>query len=503
MLQNTLTFVEKDKSFQNVASCDIDHSINLDDELVFAAEVDEELPNENWKILIVDDESEVHTATNIALTNFVFEKKSLAFINAYSANQAKELIQEHSDIAIIILDVIMETDNAGLEFVKYVREVIGNQLVRIILRTGQPGHVPEKEIIFNYDINDYKTKTELTMQKLYTTILTALRSYSLSQKLQLEIERCQQMEIALRESEQREREKAIALENSLNALQNAQLQLVQTEKMSSLGQLVAGIAHEINNPVNFIYGNILPMQEYIQQLIELLQTYELHYPNPVPEIVNQIEDIDLPFIISDLSKLISSMQLGSQRIRQIVLSLRNFSHLDENEMKPVDIHEGIDSTLMILQHRLKSKSERPDIEVIKEYGVLPLVTCYAGQLNQVFMNLLANAIDAIEERFCSQDCASDRLQIRIRTETTEGGLSKSDRPTSRVRISITDNGSGMTENVRSKIFDSFFTTKPMGKGTGIGLSISQQIVVEKHCGQLQCISSPLQGTKFTIEIPVN
>ncbi|MFN6558988.1 MAG: ATP-binding protein [Nostoc sp. ChiSLP01] len=492
MLQNTFNIIEKNL-FTNVASSNSDSSNNLDDELVFAAEIDDELPTESWKILIVDDESEVHTATNIALTNFVFEDKSLAFFNAYSASHAKQLIEENSDIAIILLDVIMETDNAGLEFVQYVREVLGNQLVRIILRTGQPGHVPEKEIIFNYDINDYKTKTELTSQKLYTTMLTALRSYSLSQRLQLEIERCQQIEMALRESECREREKAIALENSLKALQHTQLQLVQSEKMSSLGQLVAGIAHEINNPVNFIYGNLLPTQEYIYQLIELVKIYEFHYPNPAPQITDRIEEIDLPFVISDLAKLLSSMKLGADRIRQIVLSLRNFSRLDDTQKKPVNIHEGIDSTLMILQHRLKANSERAAIEVIKKYGALPLVTCYAGQLNQVFMNLLANAIDALEDVDCAQDCLTSQPQIIINTETVGGD---------RVTISIADNGVGMTENVRSRIFNSFFTTKPMGKGTGMGLSISQQIVAEKHGGQLECISSHCQGTKFIIEIPI-
>ncbi|MUG98943.1 response regulator [Scytonema sp. UIC 10036] len=502
MLQNNSNFMTNEQSLQTIASFEANNLLNLDDELVFAAEIDEELPTESWKILIVDDESEVHTATKIALTNFVFEKKFLTFINAYSASQAQQLIQEHSDIAIILLDVIMETDNSGLEFVKYVRETLGNSLVRIILRTGQPGHVPEKEIILTYDINDYKTKTELTTQKLYTTILTALRSYSLSHKLQLEIERCQKIETALRNSERREREKAIALETSLKELQNTQLQLVQSEKMSILGQIVAGIVHEINNPVNFIYSNLIYMREYIQQLIKLQEIYELHYPNSVSEIANKIEDLDLPFLISDLPKLLSSMQLGAQRIRQIVLSLRKFSRLYESEKKPVDIHEGIDSTLLILQHRLKANSERLGIEVIKEYGVLPLVTCYASQINQVFMNLLTNAIDAIEERIGSQGCVDYHPQIRIHTQTIKDGSSSNDSSTSRIRISIADNGSGMTENVRSKIFDSFFTTKPMGKGTGMGLSISRQIVAEKHCGQLYCISSPFQGTEFTIEIPI-
>ncbi|MEG4324600.1 hybrid sensor histidine kinase/response regulator, partial [Microcoleus sp. herbarium5] len=368
--------------------------IDSDDEILFADETPEEKLSESWKILVVDDEAQVHTATEISLRKFVFENKSLTFINAYSAREAKQLIQENPDVAIILLDVIMETDDAGLNFVKYVREVLGNQLVRIILRTGQPGQVPEKSIIINYDINDYKTKTELTTSKLYTTMLTALRSFSLSQNLLSEIERREQVEKALRISEEKEHQKSVALEHFVKELQETQLQLVQSEKMSSLGQLVAGVAHEINNPVNFIYGNLSHANDYIKELINMLNLYQRHYPQPEAEIIHEIEDAELPFIIDDLPKLLSSMQLGIERIRNIVHSLRNFSRLDETEIKSVDIHEGINSTLMILQHRLKAKSDRPAINVIKDYGALPLVNCYAGQLNQVFMNLLANAIDA-------------------------------------------------------------------------------------------------------------
>ncbi|HAZ45555.1 MAG TPA: histidine kinase [Cyanobacteria bacterium UBA11369] len=278
---------------------------------------------------------------------------------------------------------------------------------------------------------------------------------------------------------------------TLRDLQDTQTQLIQTEKMSSLGQLVAGIAHEINNPVNFIHGNIAYVREYAESLLNLLDLYQQHYPNPAAEIQDLADSIDVKFIAEDMPKLVSSMTIGTDRIRQLVLSLRNFSRLDEADMKQVNIHEGLESTLLILQPRLKAKPDSPNIEIIKEYGELPQVECYAGQLNQVFMNVLSNAIDALEQSAVNQEI-TERPTIRIQTFAFKESAV----------ICISDNGSGMPESVKARIFDPFFTTKPVGKGTGLGLSISYQIVVDKHRGVFKCTSEPGQGTQFWIEIPI-
>lgn len=281
------------------------------------------------------------------------------------------------------------------------------------------------------------------------------------------------------------------LQETLDQLKQTQALLVQAEKMSSLGEMVAGIAHEINNPVNFIVGNLAHAEGYTQSLIEMLHLYEQYYREPAPEIQARSHELELEFICEDLSQLIGSMKFGTDRIQEIVLSMRNFARTDAVR-QAADINQGLDSTLLLLRHRLQATAERPQIELLKEYGNLPLVHCYPGLLNQVFMNILANAIDALSDAV-SQGMLTEQPRIKIVTEVGDS---------EQVIIRIQDNGIGMTEAVRSQLFDSFFTTKPVGKGTGLGLSISHQVVVDKHGGNLTCTSALGKGTEFAIAIPL-
>jgi GAF domain-containing protein len=293
----------------------------------------------------------------------------------------------------------------------------------------------------------------------------------------------------LLEQTQRQKEE---LRYTLKELQQTQSQLIQSEKMAGLGQLVAGIAHEINNPISFIFGNITYLTEYTENMLKLLQMYQKSYPRPKAEIREQTAKLDIDFIAEDLPKMLNSMMMGADRISELVLSLRTFARLDEAEMKPVDLHEGIESTLLILKHQLQPAPNSVAIEVIKEYGNLPRVTCYAAQMNQVFMNILNNSIDALKG-LMAHSKITDKPKIWIRTKVTEANM---------IQIRIADNGRGIPEELRSQIFEPFFTTKQPGQGTGLGLSISYQIVVDKHGGQLTFVSQPGQGCEFCIEIPV-
>ncbi|MEH2160224.1 MAG: response regulator [Nostoc sp.] len=313
-------------------------------------------------------------------------------------------------------------------------------------------------------------------------------------------------------------EKNFLLQEALDNLKSAQVQQIQNEKMVGLGQLVAGLAHEINNPISFIYGNLQYAGQYVQDLVNLIEAYQQEYPKPTSKIQQIAKDIDLNFVINDLQNLIGAMYRGSDRIREIVVALQHFSRHDEAEMKRVNIHEDIENTLVMLQHRLREAVNRPAIIVVKDYGNLPLVTCYASELNQVFMHLLNNAIDAIEEKLGNQSSNPYSLmpldngyapiaalgetsksqwllptpQIRIHTEVT----------LNTIKIAIADNGPGIEESLRSRLFDPFFTTKPVGKGSGLGLSISYQIIVQKHRGNITCTSAIGQGAEFAIEIPI-
>lgn len=291
------------------------------------------------------------------------------------------------------------------------------------------------------------------------------------------------------------RAKATALEQALQELRQTQAQLVQQEKMSSLGQLVAGVAHEINNPVNFIYGNLSHTDDYTKDLLKLVQLYRTTYPEGTSAINHLIEDVDLDFLVLDLPKMLQSMHIGAERIKEIVQSLRTFSRMDEAEMKAVNLHEGLDSTLTILNGRMKARNNRPAIEVVRHYGSLPLVECYPGQLNQVFMNLIANAIDALEER----DRQRSMEQMQARPSRITISTERSDHW---AIVRITDNGPGIPLEVQQRLFDPFYTTKPVGKGTGLGLSISYQIVAEKHGGTITCTSSPGHGSTFVVSIPL-
>jgi PAS domain S-box-containing protein len=350
--------------------------------------------------------------------------------------------------------------------------------------------VSQKHTVYNTNSNLTKDGRTIICEWHNTPLVDPSGQVIGIASLVMEVTEREQAEAQLRQQKQE-------LEQTLQTLRSTQAKLVQSEKMSSLGQLVAGVAHEINNPVNFIYGNLSHANEYSQDLLSLLQLYQQNYPNPSKDIHTLTNEIDLDFLREDLPKLLHSMKVGADRIRQIVISLRNFSRMDEADMKTVDIHEGIDSTLMILQNRIKARGDHPGIQVINDYGDLPLIECYAGQLNQVFMNILSNGIDALDDAIAKAYQAPNQNSdfvptIRITTEMDSAGL---------IAIRIVNNGPAIPEITQQRLFEPFFTTKPVGKGTGLGLSISYDIITDKHGGQLYCQSSLETGTEFIIEIP--
>ena len=345
---------------------------------------------------------------------------------------------------------------------------------------------------------DYITKPFQT-EEVLARVATHLEVYQMKKKLQetnvIQAEQLAEQNRQLLELNQALEKANRELKNNYEKLQQTQLKLVQTEKMSTLGNLVAGVAHEINNPLSFIQGNLAPAVEYIQDLLGHLQLYQKQC-EVTPEIQENAEQIDIEFLLQDLPNLITSMEEGVKRIGNISNSLRTFSRNDTVAKVPFNLHDGLDSTLLILKHRLKGNEQRPDIEIIKKYGYLPEIKCFPGQINQVFMNLLANAIDALDE--CSgyrsyADIENKPLQIEIKTEMQDD----------KVIIKIRDNGVGMSEEVKNRIFDQGFTTKPVGKGTGLGMAIARQIVEVKHGGTLTCTSQLGKGSEFAIVIPIN
>ena len=417
------------------------------------------------KILVVEDDS----ATRL------FLKRDLQ-IEGYEVTVAKDgaeglLLATQIQPALIICDWVMPLID-GMEVCRRVKADSNLAPTFFILLTSRGEAIADRIAGLDAGADEFLSKP-VDPHELQARVRAGLRQYHLNRQLS---------------------QTNLQLNQTIQELQQTQAQLIQSEKMSSMVQMVAGMAHEINNPVTFIFGNLNHANVYIQNLLELISLYQKHYPNPNFEIQQQAEIIDLEFVTQDLPNLLASMKTGAQRIFQIVQDLRNFSRLDEAELKFVDLHDGLDNTLRILHHRLQSKTNNFEVKVIKEYGILPLVECYPRQLNQVFLNIITNAIDFLEELFLNEQSAvSDRTPtIRIATSIIDN---------KRVQIKIADNGPGITEEVQKKLFDPFFTTKPVGKGIGMGLSISYQIVVQKHNGQLKCISAPGQGAEFMIEIP--
>ncbi|MEM6402445.1 MAG: response regulator [Cyanobacteria bacterium P01_D01_bin.116] len=429
-------------------------------------------------ILVIDD-----SPTNLEILHDVLGSAGYEVLVEMDGVSGIEQVESNPP-DLILLDVMMPKID-GFETCRRLQENPLTKDIPIIFITALT-EAEEKVKGLNLGAVDYITKPFEQEE-----VLARINLHLKLRKLNLELDKQKQ------ELEIRVKERTFELSQALEELKQTQLQLVHTEKISSLGQLVAGVAHEINNPIGFISTNLYYADQYIEDLLKLVHLFQKNCSNPGSEIEEQIEAMDLEHIEKDLPKLMSSMKLGTDTIKGIMQSLRNFSRSDGKSKKFVDIHEGIEATLMILQHRLKAYPRRPAIQVLKDYSILPKVQCYPGQLNQVFMNLLANAIDVLEESInCQYSAECDRPiqnpQIRIVTTIDKH----------QVIVKIADNGKGIPESVQNEIFQPFFTTKPEGKGTGLGLSISHQIITENHGGNLQCISDPGKGTEFLIQIPL-
>jgi signal transduction histidine kinase len=424
-------------------------------------------------VLIVDD-----NPANLGVLSDTLDQAGLEVWIAKSGKVALERVK-YALPNLILLDIMMpEID--GFETCRLLKADPKTQAIPVIFMTAL-SDTSNKIAGFQVGAVDYITKP-FQQEEVLSRVKLHLKLHDLAAKLE-------HKNVLLEQ-------KVTEVSQAYDHLKEIQIQLIQSEKLSSLGQMVAGIAHEINNPVNFIYGNLVHANEYTQEVLHLLHLYQEEYPHPTPRIQAELEVTDLEFLESDLLKLLNSMNFGARRIREIVKSMRVFSRTDDANLTEIDIHECLDGTLTILNYRLKPKPEHPEIELIKNYGLLPPVECYAGQINQVFMNILSNAIDALDEY--NQPRSFEEIQqqpSRIEIRTTMIGDDW-------VAIHIADNGPGICQELQAKLFEPFFTTKPAGKGTGLGLSISHQIVVDKHGGNINCQSTPGNGTEFIIKIPI-
>ncbi|MBO3457515.1 response regulator [Aetokthonos hydrillicola Thurmond2011] len=425
-------------------------------------------------ILVIDDNQ-----FNLDFLFFILETSNYQVLLEKDSTQGIERVKNEK-VDLILLDVIMPRID-GFEVCEILKSDPATQDIPIIFMTALTDQ-GQKVKGLRLGAVDYITKPFQQEE-----ILARIQVHIKMRRLNLELDQQKQ------QLEQRVQERTAELYQALEELKKTQLQLIQSEKISSLGQLVTGVAHEVNNPLGFISSNLHYAHRYIQDLSNLVKLYQKQFPEPGDDINKEIETIDLEHVLQDLPKLISSMKIGTDRIQGIMQSLRKFSRADGDNKKAIDIHHGLETTLMILQHRLNAQRQRPAIKVVKDYGNLPLVKCYPGQLNQVFMNLLGNAIDGLEESFIENKEHIKSLQITISTTVDN----------EKVTIRIRDNGIGIPESQQSHIFEPFFTNKSDSKGTGLGLSISYQIITQNHGGNLQCLSSLGQGTEFVIQIPIN
>lgn len=408
-------------------------------------------------ILIVDD-----SPLNLVVLSQALEAAGYVVEMANDGEEALALVEQHHP-ELILMDVQMPKID-GFEACRRLQADPATQAIPIIFMTALADR-QDKLTGLSLGAVDYITKP-FEEEEVLARVKIHWRLKQLTENLEQQVA------------------------ERTHALQQAQLQIIQQEKLSTLGQLVAGVAHEINNPINFVASNIRPAKEYLAELTELLILYQTQYFQAAPEISQKIKQMDLEFVLQDFTELLDSMQLGAGRIKEIASSLRRFARVEQTSCSTTDLHEGLETALLLLKHRLKADNERPEIAVIKNYADLPLVECFPGMMNQVFMNLLANAVDALEEAW-----QKDQRDLTIEIETAISGYGF-------VAVRITDSGLGISDEIQDKLFEPFFTTKTADKGTGLGLSISKQIVEEKHKGKLLCHSSTTQGTQFSVEIPV-